>query len=225
MTSLNLRAARGTALFAVVMAALVFIPAGTLRYWQGWLFIAVFQVLSVAIGVYLALNDPELLERRLKGGPVAETETTQRIIMTLAMLGFIALLVLPPLDHRFRWSSVPWPAVLAGDTLIVLGYLIMFVVLKANRFGASTIQVTEGQHVVSTGPYAVVRHPMYAGAIVLLAGTPLALGSWWGLIIAALCVPVLMWRLLDEERFLKQNLPGYTDYTQSVRFRLVPYVW
>lgn len=225
MNSLDIRAFRSTALGALAMAALLFVPAGTLGYWQAWVFMAVFVGASSAIGMYLALKDPKLLERRMKAGPAAEKETTQKIIMAFAMAGFIALLLLPAFDHRFGWSKVPAYLALAGDVLVGLGFFLTFLVLRENSYGASTIQVIEGQTVISTGPYAIVRHPMYAGALVMLLGIPLALGSWWGLYALLLIVPVLIWRLLDEERLLRKELPGYVEYTQEVRYRLVPCLW
>jgi protein-S-isoprenylcysteine O-methyltransferase Ste14 len=225
MNSLDIRAFRSTALGALVMAALLFVPAGTLDYWQAWLFMAVFAGASSAIGMYLALTDPKLLERRMKAGPAAEKETTQKIIMSFAMAGFIALLLLPAFDHRFGWSKVPAYLALAGDVLVGLGFFLTFLVLRENSYGASTVQVIEGQKVISTGPYAIVRHPTYAGALVMLLGIPLALGSWWGLCALLFIVPVLIWRLLDEERLLRKELPGYVEYTQEVRYRLVPCLW
>jgi protein-S-isoprenylcysteine O-methyltransferase Ste14 len=225
MTSLNMRALRASLLGLLAMAALLFLPAGTLAYWQAWVLIAVFASSSSAITVYLAVNDPALLERRMKVGPRAEQEPTQKIAVLLALVGFIALLVVPALDYRFGWSRVPPSVSLAGDALVALGFLFIFFVLKENPYGASTIQVVEGQRVVSTGPYARLRHPMYAGALLLIAGTPLALGSWWGLLVAVVMVPALVWRLLDEEEFLKRNLPGYAEYTERVPCRLVPFVW
>jgi protein-S-isoprenylcysteine O-methyltransferase Ste14 len=175
--------------------------------------------------VYLARHDPKLLERRLSAGPWAEKEPTQKIIMILAMLGFAALPVFSALDWRFHWSPVPPWVSLVGAALIALGYLGIFFVFRENSYGASTIQVVEGQQVISTGPYSVVRHPMYASALVMLAGIPLALGSWWGLLAALLMVPILIWRLLDEERLLHEKLPGHTAYTRKVRYRLVPFLW
>jgi len=145
--------------------------------------------------------------------------------MRLAMLGFIAMLVFPVLDHRFGWSSVPASVSVLGDALIALAFLFIFFVFKENSYGASTIQIAEGQTVISTGPYALVRHPMYAGALVMLIGTPIALGSWWGLFAVLLILPVLIWRLLDEERFLRQNLAGYAEYQTKVRYRLLPCIW
>jgi protein-S-isoprenylcysteine O-methyltransferase Ste14 len=203
------RGALRSSLFGIlVLAALLFIPAWTLHYWQAWLFMAVFVCASGAISMYLAIRDPKLLERRMNVGPQAEKEPAQKIIMVFAMIGCIAVLVFPALDYRFGWSSVPASVSVLGDALIVLGFLFTFFVFRENSYGASTIQIAEGQTVISTGPYALVRHPIYAAALVMLVGVPLALGSWWGLFALLLILPVLIWRLLDEERFLRQNLPG-----------------
>src|SRR5262245_22168104 len=225
MNSLYMRAVLSTLLGTLVMAALLFVPAGTIDYWQAWVFMAVFEGASTAIGVYLAIKDPQLLERRMHVGPTAEKEKSQKLIMVFALLGFIALLVVPALDHRSGWSQVPPYVSVAGDVLVALGFLVTFFVFKVNSYGASTIQIAEGQKVISTGPYALVRHPMYAGALVMLVGVPLALGSWWDLTLLALMLPVLIWRLLEEEKFLAKNLPGYTDYQKKVHYRLIPYVW
>jgi protein-S-isoprenylcysteine O-methyltransferase Ste14 len=225
MTDVTRRALRSSFVGIVALAALLFIPAGTLNYWQAWLFIGVFVITSGAITVYLAIHDPKLLERRMNVGPRAEREPAQKIIMVFATLGFIGMLVFPALDHRFGWSAVPASASVLGDVLIALAFLLTFFVFRENSYGASTIQVAEGQSVISTGPYALVRHPMYAGALVMLIGIPLALGSWWGLLALLLILPVLIWRLLDEERFLRENLSGYADYQTQVKYRLVPFVW
>ena len=225
MNKLYFRALRLSIYGFLAMAALLFVPAGTLDYWQAYVFMAVFVGGSAAITVYLAIKDPKLLERRMNVGPTAEKEPTQKIIMVFALLGFIALLVVPALDRRFMWSSVPPRVSVIGDLLVALGFLLVYFVIRENSYAASTIQVVEGQTVISTGPYAVVRHPMYAGVLPLLIGTPLALGSWWGLGALIFFMPALIWRLLDEERFLHKNLPGYTEYTRKVRYRLVPFVW
>jgi len=206
----------------VVLATVVFLTAGTLRYWQGWAFLVTFTICSTALTVYMALYDEKLLERRLRAGPRAETETSQKIIMVLVMLGFAALLVVPVLDHRFGWSPVPPYVAIIGDALIALGYLFILFVLRENSYAASTIQIADDQRVISTGPYALVRHPMYAGALLLVIGMPLALDSWYGLLGILVLLPVLAWRLLDEERFLTRNLKGYAEYTSKVRWRLIP---
>jgi protein-S-isoprenylcysteine O-methyltransferase Ste14 len=225
MKHVTRRALRSSLSGILTLAALVFIPAGTLDYWQAWLFIAVFVCASGASTVYLAIRDPKLLERRIRVGPRAEKEPAQKIIMVFAMAGFIAMLVFPALDHRFGWSPVPASVSLLGDALIALGFLFIFFVFTENSYGASTIQIAEGQTVISTGPYALVRHPMYAGGLVMWVGIPLALGSWWGLFVVLLMLPVLIWRLLDEERFLRQSLPGYAQYQTKVKYRLLPFIW
>ena len=215
-----------SALFGIIAcAALIFVPAGTLTYWQGWTFLATFVFSTVLMTVSLARHDPKLLERRIRAGPQAEQEPAQKVIATLLIVLCAALLVFSALDWRLQWSPVaPWVS-LAGDALIVLSYLCFLWVFKENSYGAATIQIAEDHKVISTGPYAMVRHPMYAGALVMLAGIPLALGAWWGLCFFVLTLPILVWRLLDEERFLHQHLFGYTGYTQQVRYCLMPFVW
>jgi protein-S-isoprenylcysteine O-methyltransferase Ste14 len=225
MHSIKRKAALNLLQLPLVVGALVFLPAGTLHYWQAWLFLAVYFAASLAITLYLIRKDPALLERRMSGGPFAEKEPAQRIIMFLASFGFIALLVEPALDHRFGWSNLPAYLVVAGDSLMLLGWLGIFVVFRENSFASATIESARDQKVISTGPYAWVRHPMYATALVMLLGIPLALGSWWGVMIVILIVPALIWRLTDEERFLLQNLPGYPEYRGRVRYRLLPFVW
>jgi protein-S-isoprenylcysteine O-methyltransferase Ste14 len=170
-------------------------------------------------------RDPALLERRMRGGPLAEKRPAQKRIMVFASIGFLALLVVPALDYRFGWSVVPLAGVIAGNAFVAIGFLVIFLVYRENTFTAATIQIAEGQKVISSGPYAIVRHPMYAGGTLYLIGTPLALGSYWGLAAVAAMLPFLIWRLLDEERFLAANLPGYAAYQQRVAYRLVPGGW
>ena len=203
----------------------LFAPAWTLDYWQAWLYWFVFAASSALITAYLWKKDPKLLSRRIDAGPGAESEKSQKQIQLLASFIFLAAMILPSLDHRFSWSAVPLSAVLAGDVLTALGFFIVFLVFKENTFTAATIVVTPGQKVVSTGPYALIRHPMYSGALVLLFGTPLALGSWWGLLMFMPMLFTIAWRARDEERFLFKNLSGYKEYCQIVRYRLVPFAW
>ena len=210
--------------FAILLACL-FIPAGTLRYWQAWVFLAVFSVSSQALGIYFLAHDRKLVERRMKIGPVAEQRPVQKIISALFMLGFVGFLVLPAFDHRFGWSPVAPVLSIFANAIIVLSFVLFFSVMKSNSYAASTIQVEEGQPVVSTGPYAYVRHPMYSGALLLLTAMPLALGSWWSDFLLVPFFPVLVWRILDEEDFLRKNLPGYAEYMRRVQYRLVPQVW
>jgi len=205
--------------------ALLLAPAGTLDYWQAWVYGILFTATTIGIGLYFFKRDPRVVARRMQVGPTAEREPAQKIIMTLVLAGFVLLLVVPGLDHRWHWSSVPTWLVLVSNILVVLGLLGTAVVLKQNSYAASTITVEAAQPVVSTGLYAIVRHPMYAAALIMVAFTPPALGSYWGLLVVIPMIPVLAWRLLDEERFLRRNLPGYTDYCQRVRYRLIPGVW
>ena len=225
MTDLGRKALGALLVLMLVMAALTFGPAGTVDYWQGWMFLAVYFAASLGVTLYLIKRDPKLLERRMRGGPSAEKEPAQRIIMLLASLGFIGLIVVSAFDHRFAWSRVPPAVALAGDALVILGWAAIIVVFRENSYTSATIEVAPGQQVISTGPYALVRHPMYAGALVMLLGIPIALGSWWGLLALAAMMPALIWRLLDEEKFLARNLPGYAEYQEKVRYRLIPLVW
>ena len=219
------RAFGGLAILLLVMASLVFAAAGTLRYWQAWTFLVVYFAASLAISFYLIRKDPALLARRMSGGPFAEKEPVQRLIMSITSLGFIGLLVFPAVDHRLGWSDLPGWAAIAGDVIMLLGWLGIYFVFRENSFASATIESSADQRVISTGPYAWVRHPMYAAALVLLLGIPLALGSIWGVLIVLALVPVLIWRLMDEERFLVNHLPGYREYQGRVRYRLLPLIW
>jgi protein-S-isoprenylcysteine O-methyltransferase Ste14 len=218
----NAKAWLSLVFLAVAMGFLLFAGAGTLRYWQAWVYLAAFFGASCLITLYLIRKDPALLKRRLSGGPTAEKAVAQKIIMTFASVGFIALLVVPALDRRFGWSALPLAAEIAGYLLVAAGFAITFLVYRENSFTSATIEIADGQKVVSTGPYAIIRHPMYAGGLVYLLGTPLALGSWWALLAFAAMVPFLIWRLFDEEQFLAAQLPGYVAYRDTVRYRLVP---
>ena len=225
MSSLHIKAFAGLAILFVTMALLLFGAAGTLRYWQGWTSLACYFAASIVITVYLMKNDPALLKRRMRGGPFAEKEPAQKIIMSIASLGFVALLVLPGFDYRYGWSRMPESVVLAGDLLVLLGWSGIFLVFRVNSFTSSTIELATDHRVISTGPYAIVRHPMYAAALVMLLGIPVSLGSWWSAFVVIVLFPVLVWRLKDEERLLARNLPGYVEYQNRVRYRLLPGVW
>ena len=223
--SLNAKAWLSLVALALATALLVFVPAGTLDYWQAWVYLAVFLGAASLVTRHLMKRDPALLRRRMRGGPIAEREPAQRIIMLFASLAFVSLLVVPGFDHRFAWSEVPVYAVAAGNVMTAVGFHLISLVYRENSFTSATVEVMEGQRVVSTGPYAIVRHPMYASSSLYVVGTPLALGSWWGLVPLVGLFPLLVWRLLDEERLLARSLPGYREYQQRVRYRLVPGVW
>src|SRR6516164_9687761 len=209
----------------ILFIALIFGSPSTFRFWQGWPFLVVFIVCTIGFTIYLALYDKPLLERRLAAGPQHEKERSQKIIVSAIFIAFFSLIVLPALDHRYGWSPVAPGVTVAGNVLIVISFLFIFWVIKVNSYAASNIRVEKGQTVIDTGPYAYVRHPMYAGAIWLFFAIPLALGAWWWTLLTIPCFPVLVWRLLDEEKILRRDLPGYTEYTHRVRYRLIPYVW
>ena len=225
MMNLTARAVFALAALGVVLGLLLFLPAGTTRYWQAWVYLSIFTGASLIVTFQLLRHDRALLERRMRGGPSAEQEPAQQIIMLCTSIGFVGLLVVPALDQRFGWSEVPLAVVVLGDFLVLVGFYLISLVYRANTFASATIEVAENQKVISIGPYALVRHPMYASASLYLLGTPLALGSYWGFLALAAMMPFLIWRLFDEERFLAEHLPGYTEYQKTVRHRLVPFVW
>ena len=225
MKNLTKRALIGALWVQAALAALIFIPAFSLTYWQGWLYWCVVLAGGLTITLYFLRHDPALIERRLNAGPRAERERSQKPIQLLAGVLACVVIVVSALDHLFGWSSVSWRVVVGGDAVVILGYVIVFRVFRENSFASAIIEVDADQKVVSTGPYAVVRHPMYAGALLAFLGTPPALGSWWGLLPVGLIGLVIVWRLQDEEKFLDRNLPGYEEYRRKVRWRLVPSVW
>jgi protein-S-isoprenylcysteine O-methyltransferase Ste14 len=216
---------RGLAMFIVALAAMIFIPVWSVAYWQGWAYLAVFAGSTVAITAYFLRHDPDLIRRRLGAGAGAEAERTQKIIQSVASVCFIATFVISALDYRFGWSRVPAALSLVADVAAAIGFYGVFRTFRENTFAAGTIQVDTEQRVVSTGPYAIVRHPMYAAAGLMVLATPLALGSWWGLLPALALMAAIVLRLLDEERFLILNLPGYARYLRRTPYRLLPRVW
>ncbi len=207
------------------MAITLFVPAWSFDYWQAWVFLAVFSVTVTLITVRLLKNDPALLERRIKAGPGAEAEKSQKVVQSFAQVFFILPTILAGFDHRLGWSHIPDPLVFIGDVLVFAGLWTVDRVFRENTFTSAIIEVGKNQTVISTGPYAVVRHPMYAGAFVMLTGMPLALASWPAFIPIVLMFAAIIWRLLDEEKFLSKNLTGYSEYKDKVRYRLIPYLW
>ena len=206
----------------VVMGAMLFIPAGTLKFWQGWAYLIMFFVPGLLAFVYFYKHDPELVERRLR---FKEKVREQKQIMTFVYVIWLIAFLLPGIDHRFGWSRLPLYLMLASQVVVFCGYLLTLWVVKVNRFAARTIQVEPGQKVVSTGPYGIIRHPMYLGVCATLLFTPLALGSYFALPAFVLLIPLVVLRLLNEEKVLRQELPGYSEYCLNTRFRLVPFLW
>lgn len=225
MGSLILKSIAGLAFLLLVLGLGLYLSAGSLGFWQAWVYLAVFAVCTLLITLYLMRYDQRLLASRVQAGPVAENQKSQQVIQSLASLFFIGLFIVPGLDHRFGWSNVPPLVSLIADAVVALGFWIVFLVFKENSYTSATIEVADEQKVITTGPYRVVRHPMYAGASVLLLATPPALGSWFAFPLAVLVILVVVARLLDEERFLAASLPGYEAYRQQVRYRLIPFIW
>jgi protein-S-isoprenylcysteine O-methyltransferase Ste14 len=209
----------------VVLGLILFVPAGTLHYWQAWVFIAVFTVATIVPSLYLGRTDPAALQRRMHGGPFAEARTVQKFIIIGAFLGLFAMMALSAYDHRVGWSPVPAAVCIIGDVLVVAGLTVGMLVVIQNSYAAATVRVEAGQKLASSGLYRLVRHPMYAANLILMVGIPLALGSYWGLLLLIPGSLVLVFRILDEEKMLTQELAGYREYAQRVRYRLMPCVW
>ncbi len=225
MEKLTKRAVIGLLRFQLVLAVLIFVPAWSLTYWQGWLYWFILLAAHLVITLYFLRHDPALIERRMKAGPGAERRPSQKLIQALAGVAACAVIVGSALDHLLGWSPVPPSLVIGADVLVILGYMIVFLVFRENSFTSAIIEVGAGQQVVTTGPYALVRHPMYAGALLGILATPIALGSCWGLVPAGFLAGAIVWRLLDEEDYLDHDLPGYDEYRRQVRWRLVPWLW
>ncbi len=225
MGNLIAKSALGFAFLMLILALTLFISAGSFGFWQAWVYLAVFAICTLLITTYLIKYDQKLLTSRVKAGPVAETQKNQQIIQSLASLFFIGLFIVPGLDFRFHWSDVQPVVSLISDGLVMLGFGIVFLVFRENSYTSATIEVSPEQRVITRGPYRVVRHPMYAGASLLLIFSPPALGSWVALVMPIPLLLVIAVRLLEEERFLLTNLSGYEEYCQQVRYHLIPFIW
>ena len=209
-------------LVAIAIGAMLFIPAGSLRFWQGWAYLMVWLVPTLFVFGYFCKHDPQLIERRLRR---KEKVHEQKLIIGFGFVTWLIGYLLPGLDHRFGWSHLPLWLTILSQAFVLGGWLMVFWVLKANSFAAATIRVEPDQKVISSGPYRIVRHPMYLGASVMLLFAPLALGSYFALRVFALFIPIIVFRLLNEEKVLRQELPGYSEYCLHTPFRLVPFLW
>jgi protein-S-isoprenylcysteine O-methyltransferase Ste14 len=209
----------------VVVGLMLFLPVGTFNYWQAWVFLAVFALSVWIPGIYVLRTNPAALQQRTRAGPTAENRMVQKVVIASWYLSLAATFVVSALDHRFGWSPVPTTIWLVGDVLVAVGLGVTMLVVIQNSYAAATVRVQAGQKLVSTGLYGLVRHPMYAGNVIMMVGIPLALGSYWGLVFVAPGLIVLAVRIRDEEKLLQEELDGYRQYTQKVRYRLVPYAW
>jgi protein-S-isoprenylcysteine O-methyltransferase Ste14 len=215
---------RSSAMFLAVLCLVIFLPAGTIYYWQAWVMLGIYVICTIAMVFFLKATDAAALERRSRG-PLAEENPTQRRLVIAVMACYFAVYVVAALDHRFGWSAAPVFAVFIGNALIVATFILFAYVMRANAFAATNITVESEQPVAATGPYAIVRHPMYSGILLLVPGISLALGSYWGILPVVPIAAFLTWRLLDEEQFLIKHLPGYAEYRTQTRWRLVPRVF
>jgi protein-S-isoprenylcysteine O-methyltransferase Ste14 len=225
MTSLKAKALTSFLKKLVIVSLLIFVSAWSLAFWEAWVFLVVFFIPQLLMIIYFSRTDPDLLERRLKGRLFAENRTRQKIIMSLISLFFVFTVFVSGLDHRLNWSHVPTFLVVAADVAVVLGFIIQFDTFKQNSFASAVVEIAAKQEVISTGSYAVVRHPMYAGALVVDFFLPIALGSWWGVLFVLVILVLIILRLFDEEKLLVLSLPGYEAYCQRVKYRLIPNFW
>lgn len=223
--SSGLRTTIQSVLGLVFFAALLFVPAGTLNYWQAWVFLAVITITTLGPYLHLSRIDPAAVERRRNAGPRAETRPVQKVVVVGIIVAFAALLPVAALDHRLGWSNVPAPVAVFGNVLVAVGMGMAMLVIYQNRYASANITVEADQPLVTTGLYGFVRHPMYFSSVIMVIGMPLALGSYWGLLIVVPTLVLLAVRINDEERMLVDELAGYEHYRQQVRYRFMPYVW
>jgi len=206
----------------IILGLNFFLPAGSINFWEAWVYMGILFTPMIFVLIYLLKKDPELLERRMK---IKEKEEPQKVFVKLSILVFFIAFIIPGFDYRFEWSEVPFIVVIIADLFIFIGYLLFFLVLKENTYASRIIEVEKGQKVISTGPYTIIRHPMYVAVLTMYILSPLALGSYWA-VLAILPLPVLViFRIKSEEKILIDKLSGYREYTQKVKYRLIPYIW
>ena len=205
-----------------LVAALLFLPAGSVGYFNGWLFIGLLFIPMLILGIFLLIKSPALLEKRISA---KEKENTQRVVVAVSGVLFIAGFVVAGLDFRFGWSYVPLWVVYVSSAVLFISYALYAEVMRENAYLSRTIEVQENQKVVDTGLYGIVRHPMYAVTIWLFLSIPLVLGSWWSLVCFVPYIAVIAVRIVNEEKVLEANLEGYNEYKKRVKYRILPFVW
>ena len=201
---------------------ILFLPAGTFAYWEAWVYLAILLIPMSIVMFYFLKKAPELLARRMK---LKEKEVEQKLIIKLSFIPFLLAFILPGIDKRLGWSNVPITIIVVAEILVFIGYILFFLVLKENQFASRVIEVEKGQKVIQSGPYRLVRHPMYMGAILMYVASPLALGSYWAIIPAIFIIPIFIARILNEESVLTKELEGYSEYKLKTRYRLIPGIW
>ncbi|RPI16382.1 MAG: isoprenylcysteine carboxylmethyltransferase family protein [Ignavibacteriae bacterium] len=224
MDNIKRKAIKGITIMLIAWALIIFLTAWSLKYWQGWVYWSLWVVWSIIVIPYFMKKDPKFIERRLSGASKEEGKARKLVHRLMAVFSFI-MIAFAGIDFQFHLSNIPVYLVIAADILIGIGFWIIFLTFKENSYASSSIQVEKEQELISTGPYAIVRHPMYMGSLFIYIFSPLALGSLWALIFGIGVIISMVIRLLDEEKFLIKNLQGYEDYRKKVNYRLIPYVW
>jgi protein-S-isoprenylcysteine O-methyltransferase Ste14 len=205
-----------------VLFLILFLPAGTFAYVEAWIYLAVLLIPMFFVMFSYIKKAPEFLARRMR---LKEKETEQKIIVKLALIPFLLAFILPGIDKRSGWSNVPFYIAVGADILVFISYMFILYVFNVNQFASRIIEVEKGQKVIQSGPYRFIRHPMYLGTILMYAVSPLALGSYWAMIPGLLIIPVLIARILNEEKVLTKELEGYAEYKLKTRYRLIPGIW
>lgn len=206
----------------IFISAILFIPAGSIQYWNAWLFIGILFIPILFVGIYLVIRDPELLDKRLNS---QEKENKQKKVVVFTSITFLSGFILAGLDYRFGWSTVPLFLVLLSSILVLVGYILFFMVIRQNRYASRVVEVQENQKVIDTGFYGVVRHPMYSAAILMFLFTPLVLGSFIALIPFLIFPFQMNTRIKNEEEVLEKGLDGYVEYKKRVKYRVIPFIW
>lgn len=221
-TTLKRKIAVRLLIVPLIYAILLFIPAGTFDFWQVYVYFVAIMGPMFFVVWYFLKNDPDFLEHRMN---MKEKEWEQKKIVSFTTVLYVIGFLLPGFDRRYGWSDVPVPVVIAADVLVMAGYIFIIFVFKENRYASRVIEIQKEQTVISTGPYGIVRHPMYFGIIVMFLFTPVALGSFWALIPFAMAMAAIVLRILNEEKVLSEQLAGYKEYCTKVRYRLIPSIW
>ena len=206
----------------MILFIVFFLPAGTLRYWEAWIYIGILFSGASSVIIYFLKHDPEFLERRMR---TKEKVKEQKLIILLGWVLFLPTFLIPGFDKYYSWSEIPLPLIIISDVFVLAGYLIVIMVFRENSYASRVVEINSGQKVISTGPYAIVRHPMYSGNLLMYGFTPIALGSWWALIGSVLITVLILFRILSEEKFLSENLEGYKEYKHKTIYRLIPGIW
>jgi len=222
MKSLIKKILKRFSLVPIVLGLLILVPAGTFNFWQVYVYIVILVIPMIFVLFYFLKNDPLFLERRTRA---REKEKAQKIIQIVFSLIFLSGFVIPGLDKRFGWSDIPINIVLITDIIVLFGYLLIFFVFRQNSYASRVVEVDKSQKVITTGLYSIVRHPMYLGVLIMYIPAPVALGSYWGLIPMATIPLAIVFRILNEEKVLSKDLPGYKEYCQKTRYRLIPLIW